>query len=202
LDINIVKPFQVLIRIRAWVWSNPGEFRYKTQVMKRKYVTTFRWSLAVLVAFLLSACGGSKKNMADDPEYQAMVEEVKDLDFIIENLWAIPTQYNRVDLIGNPNYIIFENDSVEVYLPFFGERYAGGSYDRDEGAIQYKGVPKELEIVENPEKGSVDIFFEGDKGTENLKFNITLYTNELVRTNVTSTQREQIEYEGKLVKRK
>jgi hypothetical protein len=169
--------------------------------MKRKYEATVRFvGLVVLVAFLLSACGGSKKNMADDPEYQAMVEDIRELDFKIENLWAIPTQYNRVDLIGNPNHITFKNDSVDVYLPFFGERFAGGAYDR-EGAIVYKGIPKDLEIQENPQKGAVEISFEGDKGTENLKFNITLYTNEIARTNVTSTQREQIEYEGELVKR-
>ncbi|MHA6280460.1 DUF4251 domain-containing protein [Salinimicrobium sp. CAU 1759] len=155
----------------------------------------------MILGSLLAACGSPNRNMADDPKYREMVKEVSDLEFEIENEWANPTQYNRVNLLGNPNRIKFENDSVEVYLPFFGERYAGGAYDPDDGAIQYRGVPKNLKLQENPEKGAVNIFFEGNRNTESLDFRITIFPNGVARTSVTSTQRETIVYDGRLINR-
>ncbi len=147
------------------------------------------------------SCGSANRDMTDDPEYRAMVEDVSDMEFEIENEWANPTQYARVNLLGNPNRIKFENDSVDVYLPFFGERYAGGAYDRDGGAIQFKGVPQNLKIQENPEKGTVKVSFEGNRDTENLDFLITIFSNGVARTSVTSTQRETIVYDGRLINR-
>lgn len=154
--------------------------------------------MLVILGLLISSCGGADRNMADSPQYRELLEEVSDLEFKIENDWADPTQYARVSLIGNPNQIKFENDSVDVFLPFFGERYAGGGYDSDGGAIQYKGVPQDLQIKENPKEGSVLISFEGSRNTENLEFLITLYSNGVARTSVTSSQREQISYDGDL----
>ena len=164
--------------------------------LSRNWKTAGLW---IFTTLLLTACGSANKDVSNSPEYPEIVQEVKDLDFEIEHQWANPTQYGRVDLLGNPNRIKFENDSVEVYLPFFGERYAGGGYDPDEGAIQYKGVPKNLEITENPQKGEVRIFFEGNRGTENLDFRITVYPNRVARTSVTSSQRETIIYDGKIL---
>ena len=162
------------------------------------------WKHGIIYLFLgafLVSCGGANRNLADDPEYREMVEKVSDLEFEIENEWANPTQYSRVNLFGNPNYVRFEDDSVKVYLPFFGERYAGGAYDNDEGAIQYEGIPQNLEIQQNPEKGAVNISFEGNRSTENLEFLITVYSGGVARTTVTSSQRETISYDGKLIER-
>ena len=155
----------------------------------------------IIIGTFLISCGSANRNMEDDPQYRATLEEVSDLEFEIENEWANPTQYGRVNLLDNPNRIKFENDSVEVYLPFFGERYAGGAYDPDDGMIQYKGVPQNLQLQENTEKGAVKISFEGNRNTENLDFLITIFSNGVARTSVTSTQRETIIYDGRLINR-
>ena len=155
--------------------------------------------MLIILALLLISCGGADRNMADSPQYRELLDEIGDLKFEIENQWANPIQYGRVNLLGNPNRIKFENDSVEVFLPFFGERYSGGAYNHDEGAIQFKGIPKDLKLEENPDKGAVKISFEGSRGTENLDFLITVFSNGVARTSVTSTQREKIMYDGRLV---
>ena len=164
-------------------------------------VTGKIFGILMILGSIISACGGANRNMADDPEYREMVEEVSNLEFEIEHQWANPTQYARVDLLGNSNRIKFENDSVEVDLPFFGERYAGGGYDPDSGSIQYKGVPKNLKLQENPEKGAVMISFEGNRNTENFDFLITIFSNGVARTSVNSTHRERIIYDGRLINR-
>lgn len=157
--------------------------------------------LFIVIAVLISACGGANRTMENDPRYRQIVEEVSDLEFEIENEWANPTQYQRVNLIGNPNRIKFENDTVEVYLPFFGERYVGGAYDRDGGAIQFEGKPENLDIREDRQKGAVIVSFEGNRKSENLDFIITIFKNGVARTIVRSSQRETISYDGKLINR-
>jgi hypothetical protein len=169
-------------------------------MMKRYFETLKLPAIVVYLALMISACGSAGKNMANEPEYRELVEDIRDLEFEIENDWANPSQYSRVNLIGNPNRIKFEEDTVEVFLPFFGERYAGGGYNAD-GAIQFKGIPKELKIKEKPEKGAVELSFEGNRNTENLDFQITIFSNGVARTSVTSSQREHISYDGKLVER-
>ena len=157
--------------------------------------------LLLFLGFMAAGCGGAGKNMTDSPQYLELLEEIADAEFEIENERANPSQYSRVNLIGNPNRIKFENDSVNVFLPFFGERYSGGGYNSDGGAIQFKGVPQDLQIRENPEKGSVHISFEGNKETENLEFFLTIYSNGVARTSVTSSQRAHISYDGNLINR-
>lgn len=155
--------------------------------------------LVFLIGIFLSSCGGANKRLENDVQYRELVEEVNDLDFEIENEWANPLQYSRVNLIGNPNHITFENDSVKVFLPYFGERYAGGGYNMDGGGIQYKGEPQKLEIEENPRKGTVVVNFEGNRKTENLDFTIIIFSNGVTRTSVRSSQRSTITYDGRLV---
>lgn len=161
--------------------------------MKNKLILTI-----TCISMILISCGSSRGG-ADSAEYAEMLETVRELEFEIENDWANPTQYPRVNLTGNPNFIRFENDSVNVYLPFFGERYSGGGYNSDGGAIQFKGVPKELTIRENPEKGSVEVAFEGNRGTESFDFLITIFPNGVAYTSVASSQREKIRYDGNVV---
>ena len=159
------------------------------------------FSLIVFLSVVFISCGSSNQGNSNLQEYNQILEEIEDWEFEIENEWANPTQYSRVNLLGNPNRIKFENDSVKVFLPFFGERYAGGGYNNDGGVIKYEGIPKELHIQENPEEGTVDISFEGNRNTESLDFLITIYSNGVARTSVTSSQREKIRYDGKLISR-
>lgn len=160
----------------------------------------------MLILLTILGCGSADKRMQDSPEFREIVQEIKDLDFEIENEWALPRRYNRENLLGNANRIKFENDSVNIFLPFFGERHAGGGYN-DQGAIQFKGKPKDLQIEENPEKRTVNISFSGSQNTdsgsqntENLDFDITVFSNRRTRTSVTSSQRDMISYDGRVIR--
>ncbi len=161
--------------------------------MKRRFLLLF-------MALIFVACGSSNRSDEASAEYRQMLEQVQNLDFKIENDWANPAKYSRVNLIGNPNHITFEEDSVEVFLPFFGERQFGGGYGSS-GAIEYEGPLKDLEIEEKPGKNQVRIFFRGNNESENMDFRIIIFSNGNTNTSVTSSQRDQISYDGQIVKK-
>ncbi|MGI0108052.1 DUF4251 domain-containing protein [Salinimicrobium sp. WS361] len=163
-------------------------------MMKRQY-----YFLLFLPIFLFS-CGSANNSVKNTAEYRQMLEKVQKLDFRIENNWANPVRYSSVNLIGNPNHITFEEDSVAVYLPFFGERQFSGGYG-SAGAIEYKGNLKDLKIEEIPENNEVQISFQGNKGSENLNFRVIVFPNGNTNTSVTSSQRDHMSYNGKIVRK-
>lgn len=154
--------------------------------------------LLMFLSIVLVSCGSANRGNADSAEYRQMLEKVQELDFSIENDWADPVKYSRVNLIGNPNHITFEGDSVDVFLPFFGERQTGGGYGTG-GAIEYKGPLKDLQIEERPGKNQIRISFSGNHRSENLDFRIIVFPNGNTNTSVISSQRDQINYDGEIV---
>ena len=163
--------------------------------MKRNY-----FLILLLGVFIITSCGNRNFLAADSEEYRQTLEKVNSLDFEIENEWANPLRGSRVNLIGNPNHIRFENDSVDVFLPFFGVRHAGGGYE-SEGAIVYKGPIENLRIEEMPGRGRIKLFFQGNHKTENLDFDITIFPGGKTSTSVGSSQRDRMGYEGRIVEK-
>ena len=83
-----------------------------------------------------------------------------------------------------------------MFLPFFGERFAGGG-DNDEGGIIYNGPLKDLE-VNSDKKDTQIIKFSTKQDTEDLDFTITVYPEGDVNTRVNSSHRSFISYQGKI----
>lgn len=156
----------------------------------------FRKSLRILVlGFIISlmACGGAKttnEGMAN------LRELVNSRQFEIENQWANPTSGSRVNLIGNNNFLRFNGDNVDIFLPYFGVRHAGGNYGGRDGGIIYKGPVKDLNIVE--EENKIEMRFRGEKDSEDLQFFVILYPNGNSHVVVNSSQRTSISYQGEI----
>ena len=162
----------------------------------RKFI--IKYFLLVVGISMAISCGNRNFLAADSAEYQQTLERVNSLDFEIENEWANPLRGNRINIIGNSNHIRFKNDSVDVYLPFFGVRHAGGGYGT-EGAIVYKGPLENLRIEEMPGRGRVKLFFDGNHKTEILSFDVTVFPGGKTSTSVGSSQRDRMSYEGRIV---
>lgn len=146
--------------------------------------------------FVISSCGSSRTGETIN-DYDGLQQLVSSREFEVENQWAQPLTGTRVNLIGNTNYMRFKNDSIELHLPYFGVRHAGGAYDR-EGGINYKGALKDLEIDERPGQGRILISFEGQQDSEDLWFSLILFSNGKVDTTVKSSQRNTISYDGEV----
>lgn len=169
--------------------------------MKNRH-TRLAGIVVLLLGFLvLTACGSGRNSNdteADIESFRELRELVNSRNFEIENEWAMPLRGNRINLIGNPNHIRFEGDSVDIYLPYFGVRQSGGGYGRTDGGIIYKGTVENLDVVENAERRNLVLKFRGERGSEDLQFFITLFPNGRTNTNVSSSQRDAISYMGSI----
>jgi hypothetical protein len=153
--------------------------------------------LAIGVILMTIACGSTKnaERSKDLQNFEQLRELVNSREFEIENDWAVPMRLTTVNLIGNPNFIRFKGDSVEVFLPYFGVRQSGGGYGTS-GGIEYEGPAEDLEIAEDMTKNNILINFEGQQGSEHLQFIITLFSKGNSSTSVNSSERDAISYWG------
>ncbi len=154
--------------------------------------------IIILVSVLSFSCGSSvNRDTAADENLQQLISE---RHFEIENDWAMPLRGSQINLIGNTNYIRFKNDSVDLFLPYFGVRHTGGGYN-SEGGIKYEGIARNLDFSQDKDSNTV-ISFEGRRKSESLDFRIVLYPNMKAYTNVTSSERDPISYRGEVHQRK
>lgn len=154
--------------------------------------------IAVIAVLLVFSCGSNKNLSAGEQnELDSLAQRVEKKNFQIVNRWANPGAGNNVDLVGNDNHIKFKNDSVKVYLPYFGVRHRPKIYRQGEGGIIFKGIPKNFKIEKLQEM--MQINFEGNHRNENLQFNIRIYPNGNVYTNVNSSDRRSIAYRGEIM---
>jgi hypothetical protein len=154
-------------------------------------------TIFVVVIVVLSACSSAEKSARSLAQQEKTANIISSGQFEISNSWASPVSGGQINLIGNPNYIKFKNDSVDLFLPYFGVRHSGGAYNSG-GGITYKGLAENLESIPDAEKDSQVISFETEKATEDLSFRITIYANGKTNTNVNSSQRSNISYRGEV----
>ena len=154
-------------------------------------------SIFVMVFMLvISACGTNKQRGELPANFETLQRVVRAGQFEIENQWAIPLAGNMIDLTGNSNSITFRNDSINVYLPYFGVRHSGGGYGDRDGGIKFEGPVKDLVITEDAAKETLNLKFEGSNETEHFNFRITLFSNGNTTTYVNSSARNAISYRG------
>ncbi|MBZ9631737.1 DUF4251 domain-containing protein [Salegentibacter sp. LM13S] len=151
-----------------------------------------KYLYTVIALFLMQSCGSSA-DTARIAETKALIESK---EFEIQHDWLNPMSGGRINLIGNPNFIRFKKDSVNLFLPFFGERFSGGGYN-SEGGIVYEGPLQDFEISSGKNNSQV-LKFSTDQNTESLDFIINIYPEGDVSTRVNSSQRSFISYQGEI----
>ncbi|MGB5370884.1 MAG: DUF4251 domain-containing protein [Flavobacteriaceae bacterium] len=163
---------------------------------------------------LVQGCGAVSKNTL--AETKALDELVVSKRFEIESDWALPlatnslnsianagllppgSSANRISLVGNPNYLKVQGDSISAYLPYFGEQQMGAGYNNEGIAVQFKGVPVSYEVVKHQNRQRYEINFVIRNKTETYTVNLLLYPKKASVINVISTHRFMIRYEGRV----
>lgn len=177
------------------------------QLMKYIYTT-------ILIIALISGCGSLPDKKTSEASVAALDELVAGRSFEIVSNWAFPlmtrgitsvansglllpgSNANRIDLIGNSNYLRVKGDSVYVSLPYFGERQIGGRYGDSDVGIKVEGVPREYQVEKDEKKNSYRIEFRIKDEIESLQFFLTLFPSGKADINVNSTHRTSIRYSG------
>jgi hypothetical protein len=166
----------------------------KTIFFDKRRFEMFTGFLIMFLGFLIISCGSNQNSVKSSEDLDRLYNKINENGFQIENEWVIPLGGNMISLVSNPNYIRFENDSVDVFLPYFGERHSGGAYGGS-GGIEYEGPARNLRIEKNRDN-KVVVKFNGKQGSELLNFIITIFPGGAASTSVNSSERASISYRG------
>ncbi|MGS2739903.1 DUF4251 domain-containing protein [Sinomicrobium sp. M5D2P17] len=167
---------------------------------------------SLLLLVMISSCGATKNNTSDSGALTALDSLVKQKQIRIVNNWAYPMATNammqvgillgpmnnaqRINLIGNPNYLEIKGDSVKAELPYFGERQMGGGYNPDGEGIKFDTKISDWEMNYIAKKKLYRIKFKTRKNSESFNVILEMYPNKRTMLMINSTQRNPISYEG------
>lgn len=104
----------------------------------------------------------------------------------------------QISLIGNSNHFKIFNDSIQVYLPYFGERQMTSGYGQNDTSIQYSGIPDDFSMEWNEKKKRYDLQLSFTRKTENFQVNAQLFPNLKSSMTITSSFRFPIRYTGEI----
>lgn len=170
--------------------------------------------LCAILGFAALSCGGASaitdvqrqefKQLISNGRFEMVADWARPLTTNnlnqISNAGILPngSTSNRINLIGNSNYFRMKGDSVEAYLPYFGERQMGGGYGSSSNAITFNGLARDLEIAPLDDDTGYKIEFTIAEGTETYQVHSELYPSMRSDLRINSNQRFPIRYDGKV----
>ncbi len=123
---------------------------------------------------------------------RALIESSQ-YEFIADRLISSTGYTNSI--VTTPNNIRLNGESVEVYLPYFGEVRANSPYQVD-GGIKYEGPIEDYSVEFKDDKRRAIVKFSIDKGIEKHNFIMTINREGYSRVTVISSGRTSISYYG------
>lgn len=140
----------------------------------------------------------SKKEIKEEKklEKQKQVEELinsKTFEFVGRT--AMPTGYKTVNLTTNTNYVKFQPELIDSYMPFYGRAYSGVGYGNDEG-LKFTGKPEEFTITRGKKNYQVSATVKGEKDTFRLSLSVGFEGS--ASLTITSNNRSAISYSGEI----
>lgn len=113
----------------------------------------------------------------------------------IENLLPPGSNINNINLMSNPNYFRVQKDSIDLDLPFYGERHFAGNYGSDAG-FNFKGKINKKKTTFRKKNNSYLIDYWLNNDTESLRVSLILFANKSSNLTVNSNHRSTINYRG------
>lgn len=157
--------------------------------------------LAILFAFIVTSGFSqekSKKQIKEEKkiEKQKQVEAmINAKEFVFTGRYANPTGYKSVNLATTTNYVKFEPEQIESYMPYYGRAYSGAGYGGDEG-IKFTGRPEDYTFTKGKKSYQVDANMKGEKDTYRLSLSVGFEGSATLT--VTSNNRSAISFTGEI----
>ncbi|MDY2586587.1 DUF4251 domain-containing protein [Winogradskyella aquimaris] len=174
--------------------------------------------LGFLTLILVYSCKSQKTDAERAEALDQLEQFITDRDFKIDINAAFPfntnatrevlnnlmrfngNTANRINVNGYD--ITFKNDSIQGYLPYYGEQQlSSGRYNTDLG-IEFGGVPKDYELIRHKNKDALVMKFtiNDDRDTiETYKVFITFFPSETADVNIVTSHRNGISYRGRVI---
>ncbi|WP_339653920.1 DUF4251 domain-containing protein [uncultured Maribacter sp.] len=163
-----------------------------------------------MVLSLLFSCTSTKNSISDTHPIHSLISS-KSFEFTAD--WANPmvtqsmnavansgliphgSNVSRINLVGNPNFIKVNGDSVTANLPYYGERQLGGGYGSATG-IEFNGIPTTYSQTFDPDKGKYNITFNISEKSDSYFVIMAIYPNKTSSVSISLSNRNSIRYEG------
>jgi hypothetical protein len=155
--------------------------------------------LLVLVSFMLPSAFSQEKSRKELKEEESLKKQaetealVNSKDFVFVAKYALPMGFSQVDLTSNPNYVRFNPDLMDGYMPFFGTATSGIGMGGD-NTIKFKDKPEEFNIEKKKKNFQIDAKVKGENDVYRLS--ISVQTEGSASLSIISNNRSTISYQG------
>lgn len=160
-----------------------------------------KYILAVItiLAMTFMGCNVLKKGSYENDEltYEKLQQIVEEQNFIFKARQAIPMQGKNISLTSDYD-VKLSNDTLEVYLPYFGRAYTA-PFNTNEGGIKFKAT--QFEYTVNPKKNkSLDVIIKpinvNNPDVRGIALYFNFYENGSASLDINMTNRQSISFFG------
>jgi hypothetical protein len=151
---------------------------------------------------MILTTGYSQENTTKKSKDEKKLEKQKEIEalvnakeFVFVARTALPSGMKSVNLTTNTNYVKFQPDLIDSYMPYYGKAYSGIGYGGDTG-LKFKDKPEVFDIVKNKKAYQIDVTVK----TSNDLFRLSLSVGFEGSTSlsVISNNRSTISYQGEI----
>jgi hypothetical protein len=140
----------------------------------------------------------SKKELKEEQslEKQKQTETlVNSKEFIFVARYALPQGASQVDLTSNPNYVKFQTELIDSYMPYFGKAYSGIGYGGDTG-LKFKGKPEKFTVEKKKKNYQIDTNVKAE--SDNFRLSLSVTFEGSASLSIISNNRSTISYQGEI----
>ena len=170
----------------------PDKTLNKNDNMKTKILLLLILSFATIKGF----SQGRKEKEFDQSAQPGKQEQIEMLinsrEFVFRARRAIPSGGRSIDLTSNTNFVKFEPDLIESYMPFFGRAYSSAGYG-DQG-LHFKGKPQEFYLERKKRNYQITATVNGESDIYRLFLTVAPGGN--ASLSITSNNRQSMSYNG------
>lgn len=160
--------------------------------------TVFLFSFILII--IMSSTYSQERTVIKDEEKKSGKRERTEMllnskEFTFKARRAIPSRGASIDLTTNPNYVKFQPEFIESYMPFFGRAYSGVGYGKDTG-LHFKGQPDVFTVEKKKRNYHVSVTVKGE--VDNFRLYLTVSPGGNASLTISSNNRESISYMGEV----
>lgn len=155
--------------------------------------------LAFLMSLIMTSAfsqGKSKKELKAEESLrkQAEIENLlNSKDFVFKARYAMPIGARQIDMTSNPNYVKFNPDLMDGYMPFFGTATSGIGFNADP-TIKFKEKPETFNIEKKKKNFLVEARVKGENDVYRISMTVSFEGS--TSMSIISNNRGTISYQG------
>ena len=157
--------------------------------------------LMILMLLLMTSVYSQEKTKKelkeeDNLQKQKQIEElINTKNFVFKGRWALPMGTKQVDLSSNPNYVKFNPDLMDGYMPFFGTATSGIGFNADP-TIKFKDKPESFNIEKKKKNFQIDAKVKGENDVYRISLSVSFEGSSSM--SIISNNRGTISYQGEI----